>query len=86
MTRITTASVPAFLAFGNASMAICNVNELARRRQLDARAVDLLVEIKAAHVQLRELFDQGLDDAACVLSHHVMELAFETTVLLNQNQ
>ncbi len=86
MTRITTASIEAFLAFGNASIAISNVTELARRRQLDARACDLLVEVKAAHVQLRELFDQGLDDAVCVLSHHVMELAFETTEALNQNQ
>ena len=63
MTRISKASLPAFLAFGNASIAICGVNELARRRQANASAEELLVELRAAHVQLRELFAEGLDDA-----------------------
>jgi hypothetical protein len=86
MTRISTASVQVFLAFGNASIAICGVNELARRRQANARAMDLLVELRAAHVQLRALFADGLDDAVCALAGDVMELASCTTEVLNQDQ
>jgi len=86
MTRVTTASLQGFLAFGNASIAICGVNELARRRQANARARELLVELRAAHVQLRVLFADGLDDAVCALAGDVMELASYTTEVLNQDQ
>jgi hypothetical protein len=37
-------------------------------------------------VQLRKLFADGLDDAVIVLARDVMELASETTDVLNQNQ
>ena len=37
-------------------------------------------------MQLRELFADGLDDAVCVLARDVMELASETTDVLNQDQ
>ena len=53
---------------------------------LTIRAGDLLLELKAAHVQLRELFAPGLDDAVIVLARDVMELASETTDVLNQDQ
>jgi len=79
MTRISRASIQAFRAFGNASIAICGVNELARSRQASARAGELLVELRAAHVQLRALFADGLDDAVCALAGDVMELASVTT-------
>jgi hypothetical protein len=86
MNRITNASIKAFLAFGNASIAVCEVNELARRTQLDDPARDLLAEVRTAHAQLRELFAQGLDDAVIVVARDVMELAFRTTEVLNQDQ
>ena len=86
MARITSAQLEAFLAFGNASIAVCEVKELARRGQPDDAAEDLLAELRAAHEQLRELFDQGLDDAVCVLARDVMELASKSTAVLNQEQ
>jgi hypothetical protein len=60
--------------------------KIARRGQPDASADDLLVELNTAHVQLRELFTHGLDDAVFALARDVMELASETTDLLNQDQ
>ncbi len=86
MTRISSQSLSAFLAFGNASIAVCGVNELVRRGRTDARATDFLVELRTAHVQLREFFDQGHDDAVCALARDVMELASKTTEVLNQDQ
>jgi hypothetical protein len=86
MTRITKASLQAFLAFGNASIAVCEVNELARSGHSDALATDLLAELRAAHVQLRELFANGLDDAVWTLAGDVMELASCATEVLNQDQ
>jgi hypothetical protein len=86
MARINRASLETFLAFGNASIAVCQVNELARRTASGARAEDLLVEIRAAHAQLRELFADGLDDAVCVLARDVMELASCVAGLLSQDQ
>jgi hypothetical protein len=56
MTQISTASLQAFLAFESASIAVCEINELARKRQPSNRANDLLVELRSAHVRLRELF------------------------------
>jgi hypothetical protein len=48
MARIGLASLEAFLAFGNASIAISEVRELARRRQGDGgSADDLLVELRS---------------------------------------
>jgi hypothetical protein len=38
MTRTNRASLEVFLAFGNASIAVCQVNELARRVETDTRA------------------------------------------------
>jgi len=86
MTRIITASLPAFLAFGNASIAICGVNELARSRQASARAGELLVELRAAHVQLRALFADGLDDAVCALAGDVMEVTTECSIRTRDHQ
>jgi len=86
MTRISRASIQAFRAFGNASIAICGVNELARRGHSSARADELLVELRAAHVQLRGLFAEGLDDAVYALAADVMELASNATDVLNQDQ
>jgi hypothetical protein len=85
MARIGKASLRAFLAFGNASIAISEVRELARRRQGDASVDDLLVELRAAHVRLRALFADGLDDAVCALSLDVMELASALTDVLNKD-
>jgi hypothetical protein len=53
---------------------------------ISTSAGDLLVELRAAHVRLRELFADGLDDAVCALARDVMELASETTDVLNQDQ
>ncbi len=86
MSRITHAQIEAFLAFGNASIAICEVNELDRRRQISDTTGDLLAEIQHAHVQLRELFDQGLDDAVLVLAQDVMEMISALAEVLNQDQ
>ena len=86
MTRISNPQLQAFLAFGNASIAVCQVKELARRAPSDPRADDLLVEIRAAHQQLRELFAGGLDDAASVQARDVMELASRLAEVLNQDQ
>ena len=86
MTRITRAQLEAFLAFGNASIAVCEVKELARRCQPGDAAEDLLAELRDAHEHLRELFDQGLDDAVCVLAHDVMELASKSAAVPNQEQ
>jgi hypothetical protein len=86
MTRINNASIQAFRAFGNASIAMSEVNEFAHRAQPHDRASDLLLEVRAAHVQLRKLFADGLDDAVIVLARDVMELASETTDVLNQDQ
>jgi len=86
MNRISNPQLQAFLAFGNASIAVCEVKELARRAPSDARADDLLVEIRAAHVRLRALFAGGLDDAVLVLSRDVMELASRLAEVLNQDQ
>ncbi len=86
MARITTAQLQAFLAFGNASIAVIEVKELARRRPLGDTAKDLLVELRNAHEQLRELFADGLDDAVCVLARDVMELASRTADALEQEQ
>ena len=86
MTRINSDQLEAFLAFGNASIAVCEVKELVRRSQPDDAAEDLLAELRDAHEQLRELFDQGLDDAVCVLARDVMELASRTADVLEQEQ
>ena len=86
MARITSAQLEAFLAFGNASIAVCEVKELARRCQPGDAAEDLLAELRDAHEHLRELFDQGLDDAVYVLARDVMELASKSTAVLNQEQ
>ena len=50
------------------------------------RPNDLLVELRAAHIQLREFFAQGLDNAVCVLARDVMELVSRTTDVLDQDQ
>ena len=86
MARITGAQLEAFLDFGTASIAVCNVNELVRHRQLSDEADDLLVEMRDAHEQLRRHFDRGLDDAVCVLARDVMELASQTTDVLDQEK
>ena len=59
MARITGAQLEAFLAFGNASIAVCEVKELARRCQPGDAAEDLLAEIRDAHERLRALFAEG---------------------------
>ncbi len=86
MTRITNPQLEAFLTFGNASIAICQVKELARRRPTSETASDLLLEVRAAHVQLRELFANGLDHAVIVQSRDVRELVSRLTEVLNQDQ
>ena len=86
MARITSTQLEAFLAFGNASIAVIEVKELVRRSQPDDAAEDLLAELRDAHEQLRELFDQGLDDAVCVLARDVMELASKSIAVLNKEQ
>jgi hypothetical protein len=86
MTRIDKASLETFLAFGKACIAVCQVNELARAIEIDTEAHDQLVEIRAAHAQLRELFADGLDDAVCVLAHHVMDLASRMADAISQDQ
>ncbi len=86
MARITSTQLEAFLAFGNASIAVCEVKELARRCQPGDAAEDLLAELRDAHDQLRALFAEGLDDAVCVLARDVMELASKSTAVLNQEQ
>ena len=86
MARITGAQLEAFLAFGNASIAVIEVKELARRSQIGKEARDLLVEISAGHVRLRELFAEGLDDAVVVLSRDVMDLVSFLTEVLNQEK
>ena len=86
MNRISNPQLQAFLAFGNASIAVCQVKELARREPSDRRADDLLVEVRDAHVQLRELFADGLDDAVIVQARDVMELASRLAEVLNQDQ
>ncbi len=86
MTRITHAQLPTFLAFGKASIAISEVTELAHRRPISDTAGDLLAEIKDAHVQLREHFDQGLDDAVLVLAQDVMEMVSAVAEVLNKDQ
>jgi hypothetical protein len=50
------------------------------------KARDLLVEIRDAHVRLRELFAEGLDDAVVVLSRDVMDLVSFLTDVLNQEK
>lgn len=86
MTRIGSTQFEVILAFGNASIAACNAKELARRGQLSDETNDLLVEIKAAHVRLRELFSEGLDDAVLVLARDVMDLASRATEILDQEK
>jgi hypothetical protein len=86
VTRINKASLETFSAFGNASIALCQVHELARRAQPHAPVDDLVIEIRAAHVRLREVFADGLDEAVCVLAHHVMELASRMAEMRNQDQ
>jgi len=86
MARITTAQFEAFLAFGNASIAVIEVKELARRRPPGHTAEDLLAELSLVHDQLRALFADGLDDAVCVLARDVMELASRTADVLEQDQ
>ena len=85
MAGIRNPQLEAFLAFGNASIAVCQVKELARRRESDAVANDLLVEITDAHLRLRELFAQGLDDAVFVLARDVLDLASRMAEMLNQD-
>ena len=86
MDHISATHLEAFLAYGNASIAVCEVNELARRSRPDARALELLAELKAAHTELRELFANGLDGAVCALAQDIMELAAETAGALDQDQ
>jgi hypothetical protein len=86
MNRISRSSLEAFLAYGNASIAVCEVNERVRRSRPDDRALELLAELKAAHTQLRKLFANGLDGAVCVLAQDIMELAAETADSLGQDQ
>jgi hypothetical protein len=86
MDRISATHLEAFLAYGNASIAVCQVNELARRSRPDVRALELLAELKAAHTQLRELFADGLDGAVYALARDIMELAAETAGALDQDQ
>jgi hypothetical protein len=57
-------TAPGLPGFGNASIDVTQVKELARSRLVSDVASDLLAEISDAHLQLRELFAQGLDDAA----------------------
>jgi hypothetical protein len=59
MARITTSQLEAFLAFGNASIAVIEVKELARRRPPSDTAKDLLAELSLVHDQLRALFADG---------------------------
>ena len=54
--------------------------------RVDASTRDLLVEVRFAHVQFRELVANGLDDAIGVLTADVMELASETAEVLDQDQ
>jgi hypothetical protein len=86
MSRISSASIRPFLAFGNASIAVSDVNELARRARRDERARELLVELRAAHAKLQDLFDDGLDDAVCALAQDIMEMASRTADVLRQAQ
>jgi len=86
MARITSGQLEAFLAFGNASIAVIEVKELARRRPPGDTAKDLLAEVSLVHDQLRALFADGLDDAVCVLARDVMELASRTADVLEQEQ
>ena len=86
MDHISATHLEAFLAYGNASIAVCEVNELARRSRPDARALELLAELKAAHTELRELFANGLDGAVCALAQDIMELAAATADSLEQDQ
>ena len=86
MARITPDQLEAFLAFGNASIAVIEVKELARRRPPSDTAEDLLAELSLVHDQLRALFADGLDDAVCVLARDVMELASRTADVLEQDQ
>jgi hypothetical protein len=79
MARITIAQLEAFLAFGRASIAVCDVRELARRRNVGDASKDLVAE-------LRDLFAKGLDDAVCVLAGDVMELASRTADVLKRDQ
>ena len=86
MARITSAQLEAFLAFGNASIAVIEVKELARHRPPGNTAKDLLAELSLVHDQLRDLFADGLDDAVCVRARDVIELASRTAGVLEQEQ
>jgi hypothetical protein len=86
MNRISRSSLETFLAYGNAFITVSEVNELARRSQPDARALELLAELKAVHAQLRELFASGLDGAVSALAQDIMELAAATADSLDQDQ
>jgi hypothetical protein len=86
MARITNDQLEAFLAFGNASIAVIEVKELARRRPPGNTARDLLAEVSLVHEQLRKHFADGLDDAVCVLARDVMELASRMADVLEQDQ
>ena len=47
----------------------------------DASTRDLLADVRVAHVRLRELVANGLDNAIGVLAADVLELASETADL-----
>ncbi len=56
------------------------------RGHRDGPALDLFVELEAAHSRLRVLFDRELDDDVLVLAHNVLELAERTARALDQEE
>jgi len=78
MAQMRIEAVQVMLAFGTASVAVADVAERMARGHRNGPALDLFVELEAAHARLRILFDHGVDDDVLVLVPQVVELAERT--------
>ena len=86
MGHIDSETFEAFMAFGSASIAVSLVVATGLRTQPAGDAMDLSVELRSTHSQLRDLFADGHDDAVCALAPQVIELANRMADALGKNQ
>jgi len=78
MARITKEGLEACMAFGMASLAVAEIGESVARQLPDGPARELLAELEAAHLRLRDHFDNGEDATVHALALSVLVIAEQT--------
>lgn len=76
--------IEACVAFASASISVLELVRLGEARQdfLPDDALELLVELVAAHDRLREIFATGADSDVCGMALSVLVLAERTSLAL----